>query len=250
MLNALLALLVAMIKHLKRVALVAVSSAAFSAEARAETFNFDYYCITGAFQVCASVRLEAVGNVLRMRAWNLDAELGGRHTITAIGLYHAGTDYDWSGKIQSYTVTYNGTDITDYWTKKGSNDIGNLAGTRLEIREGTAGNAGIIGCNDPGGDVKWATCNSFSGAPYVEFTFNLSEPFSLQNVQLRWHSQQVGSNAELSLKCDTGNSGDYPPCMPTQVVPEPATIVLMGTGLVAAAGAARRRRRNKDPVIS
>lgn len=238
-----------MTNYLKQVALVSLSSLALAAPARAETDNpvfFDSYCITGAFPVCASVRLFSVDNVLTMQVWNMDDALGGRHTITAIGLYHAGSAYDWAGKIRDYTVDYNGTDITEYWATKGASQIGNLAGTRLEVKEGTEGNAGIIGCNDPGGNTKWATCSSFASQPFVTFTFNMSEHFSLTNVQLRWHSQQVGPNAELSLKCDTGGAGDYPPCT---AVPEPATVVLLATGMAGVLGAARRRRK-KDAVIS
>lgn len=217
------------------------------ARAQTESFNFDSYCIMGSFQVCASVRLQSIDNVLRMQVWNLNGTMGLAHAITSIGLYHAGSTYDWSGRIQSYSVDYNGTDISGYWTQKNANDIQNLAGVKLELREGTDGNAGIVGCTDPGGLVKWATCwnggSSFSGQPFVQFTFNLNQHFSMNNVELRWHSQQIGPN-DISLKCDTGGAGDYPDCIPNTSVPEPATVILMGTGM---AGIIAARRRRKTP---
>ncbi len=196
----------------------------------------------GSFQVCASVRVFSDGNTLRMRVWNLERMLGGTHTMTAIGLYHSGTP--WYGNVLSYSVTHDGNDITSYWDPKGANQINNLAGVKLELKDGSQGNSGIIGCVDPGGSLqKWATCNSFDGQPYVEFTFNLDTNFALADTELRWHSQQIGPDAELSLKCDTGGAGDYPPCVPMEVVPEPITSLLLGSGLAGIGAAARRRRR-------
>src|SRR5688500_6428579 len=161
---------------MRRAALTLVSLCALSVPARAqETFAFDNYCSMGSYQVCASVRLFSDGNVLRMQVWNLNNTLGVSHTMTAIGLYHAGTTYDWMGNVSSYAVDYNGENITSYWTSQRANDINNLAGVRLELREGTQGNSGITGCVDPGGRTHWATCwnggSSFPGQPYVQFTF-------------------------------------------------------------------------------
>lgn len=242
-----------MTKLSTRVALVTLATLGVAAPARAQ---FDYTCVMGSFQVCASVRLSSssttvfdpvsgkMSYVLTMDVWNLNGTLGVQHTMTAIGLYHAGSTDDWSGKINSYSVDYNnGTDITSYWTNQGAQSIGTLAGVKLELKEGTGGNSGIIGCTDPGGILtKWKTCfpdgsaSSFDGQPFVRFTFNLSQQFSLNNVELRWHSQQLPDGS--STKCDTGGAGDYPPCT---AVPEPGTIVLVGTGMAAIAGATRRR---------
>lgn len=253
-----------MTKLSTRVALVTLATLGVAAPARAQ---FDYYCVMGSFQVCASVRLassavkhfdQASGKwsyALTMDVWNLNGTLGVQHTMTAIGMYHAGTTYDWSARINSYNVDYNGTDITSFWTNKGAQSINNLAGVKLELKEGTQGNAGIIGCKDPGGSLdKWKTCvpdgtaSSFDGQPYVRFTFNLSEQFVLNNVELRWHSQQLPDGS--STKCDTGGAGDYPVCEPPTVVPEPATLVLLGTGMVGVFGAARRRRSKRNAIVS
>lgn len=227
-------------------ALVALGVLTAPACAQSSLF-FDDYCVTGSFQVCASVRLVSTGNTLTMQVWNLDGMIGSQHTITSVGVYHSNNP--WSGNVDSYGVNYwqsgsSSTDITSAWTQQGGTDISTLGGVGAEIYSGTGGNAGIIGCDDPGGNDKWATCNSFAGPPYVEFTFNLSTPFDLNtgDTQIRWHSTQLLDGS--SLKCDTGGNGDYGPC---SAVPEPSSVLLLATGLLGILGFGYVKRRKALP---
>ena len=235
---------------LRSLTLAMLAAAALAPSLRAEEKFFDSYCVMGSFQVCASVRVYSEGNTLRMRVWNMEGLLGTSHTMTAIGLYHDGNPWLASGgKVLSYTVTHNGTDITSKWKPKQANDIQTLGGVSLELTEGTKGNAGIIGCKDPGGSTdKWATCLSFDEQPYVEFTFNLNKAYALDGAELRWHSQQIGPNG-ISLKCDTGGQGSYPECGPVVVTPEPVTTLLLGSGLAGIGAAAAKRKRRKATEI-
>ena len=219
-------------------------------KAQAQLLAFDNYCVMGSFQVCGSVRLAVTGSNLTMQVWNLEGLLGVQHTMTSVGLYHSGTAYDWSGSINTFAANYvtsgGNTNITSYWTPKGANDINNLGGVKVELKEGTGGNAGVVGCSDPGGSTHWPTCMSFDDMPYVQFDFGLSQAFSLTNVELRWHSQQLPDGS--SVKCDTGGAGDYGPCTPQSVVPEPVSMLLLATGLMGmgGAGVVRRRKKNGD----
>jgi hypothetical protein len=231
-----------------------------SAKALDETYNFDYYCVgSGALQACASVRIQSNGNTLTMQVWNLNGTMGGQHTMTAIGLYHAHSD--WTGTVNSYSVDYypnagspQPINTNQYWTAKKSTDVANLAGVKAELAEGNVSNSGIIGCTNPGGGgTKWQTCtngqSSFPNAAYVKFTFGLSNHFSLQDLELRWHSQQLVNGQ--SVKCDTGGAGDYPDCDGTFLAPEPGSLVLMLSGLGGLAGVAvvgRRRRRRIENI--
>src|SRR5688572_13390107 len=97
------------VRSIKRLALVfgAASVMTTPAQAQNESFNFDYMCIMGSYQVCASVRLTSIDNVLTMDVWNLEGIMGQTHTMTSIGLYHAGSAFDWTGNVNGYDVTYN-----------------------------------------------------------------------------------------------------------------------------------------------
>jgi hypothetical protein len=149
--------------------------------------------------------------------------------------------------LNAWYVTGAGAeDISNYW-KIGSAQIGTRASIELELATDSKGNQGIVGCPPPpGGLIKWETCTSFPNPAYVQFDFSLDEAFTLANLEMRWHSLQVGPDEEISLKCDTGlpdgDGGSYGPC---QVVPEPVTIALVGSGLVGL-GIARRRKKNGD----
>jgi hypothetical protein len=205
-----------------------------------EGLNFDNYCTLGAMRVCASVRLQSVGNTLSMQVWNLQGSMGSTSTINAIALYHTGSGF--AGSVASYGVHYvqNGhqTNIKPYW---------NLGGGDLSI--GTHGNNGISGCTNPGGKnaVHWSTCNSFPGVPYVQFdfAFGANQHFGLNGVGLAWNAIQVPRVGDAICVANV-NCVDPAPSSPgANVTPEPVTMALLATGLAGMGGGALTRRRKR-----
>lgn len=142
-----------------------------------------------------------------------------------------------------------------------------LQGTTLtaDVGSQSVGNQGFTTCGGPasggGASTRWATCDrptlgAFgTGWDYMVFswTFNSQiDPGLLNGIGWGFRGQSIGPNGgsikcitddfatggNQNVLCDVDNFGD-----PSEIVPEPATMTLLATGLVGLA-AARRRRKN------
>ena len=81
------------------------------------------------------------------------------------------------------------------------------------------------------------SCGSYGFMPFVEFTFTNVDPrINLRRYDFAFHGTQMygGLNAKV-----------YSPGTPTEVVPEPITMVLLGSGLVGVGGVGLRRRKKE-----
>jgi hypothetical protein len=233
--------------------------------------------MTSTFKVCASaeVFLNAAGDELSIRVWNRSqvttpftsvsdaytSEWGGWHTITQIGIENVA----YSPEIGDYNVQarhYHGAgaltdskgdkyDLLTKWDDDGgasSLQIKNLGASTANGQKG-----GIVGCFDPtpnGNANHVATCDTHPDAAYVEFIISGFDSLDLTGALFSFHSQQVATS-----KCDvtkwkdacTEDSGKGRGPGDESTVPEPMTMILLGTGM-AGVGAMRRRRRTQDTV--
>jgi hypothetical protein len=205
--------------------------------------------------VCASADISLVGSTLRMRVWNMEtagatglasygSEFGGWHTIISVGLDYVGGGVAGGGTLANARYVYGAgpgqvQQLNHWHSVAGANPL------RVEIGSITNGhNEGIVGCTDPGGRVDAphvSTCGSYGHTPFVAFTFTGVNPnINFADYNFEFYSAQIAGGYFAKP------SGTGVPVPPGSVVPEPITMVLLGSGLLGIGGVNLRRRRRDE----
>ena len=266
-------------------ALLTAAPEAQAQEASSATYQWWNVCGGTSFNTCASVDIRLTGaGQMRLRVWNRSGSIGYNGVATPTSTVFTGLGFYNIGQVSAVATSLNMSGPThvneagagpNEWAllndeairNNGSvNENGNLqigGGVRLEMASTTENGVddGIIrdclpSSQFPGGTNNfWANpCgqvpNWESDAGWIVFDFNFTGNWgNLSTTEINIKGQNGPDG--WSTHCITGGNNtncydvpvDKPP--PSEVVPEPVTMILMGTGLLGI-GAARRRRRKQD----
>jgi hypothetical protein len=217
--------------------------------AGAQTRDWGSFCTTGlALNFCGSVQVSAVasaggGTDVTFTILNTSGgALGGDASavFTGIGLDNIGLGDPTVGPV---TVTMNGTTFSGWQVEVdkqggGGVNVDLLADTENGINNGISSACAPVNNRIATGGIGGCP----GGSNTVTISFHISSTFDLADASLFIKAQGAQSSV-----CVIGSE-----CAPitTSAVPEPATLLLVGTGMLALAGGRRRSRRRAKHVES
>lgn len=237
-------------------ALAAVALSATAANAQTKSWNV---CGGNAFNTCASVHLSISGQNVTLNVWNLSGFYGSYAStvFTGIGFEGIGNVTALTTPTPTMTGPVRPGDTPGRWYFTNDEEIGgginlDVVGQSGKSGQGNVHNSIASGCSDndllPGGAELWMNpcsmpTNPVGGAGWVTMTFSFSGTWDLDNTYLLVKGQNGPDGA--STQCITG--GNDANCF--NVVPEPVTMVLLGSGLAGMGGVNFFRRRKKEEIV-
>lgn len=264
---------------LKRSALLMLGLALMTSAASAQTPSRLWsVCGGNIFNTCASVELTVLGTVVTVRAQNLSGA-SGTYTgtvFTGIGFDNlnlaAVYDIQQGGQLVAASTNMSGPRISALggttfgdpaaWIARNERQIGggiqlDLVGTTVDgVDDGIASDCAQAGELPGGTNTLWASflgCggaytigNSATNGGWVVFSFNVEAnsvtQSDLDNATLLVKGQNGPGGESTQLICGPGECEP-----PGEVIPEPISMVLLGSGLLGIGAVRRRRRSGSDP---
>lgn len=222
-----------------------------AAEARGEPRLFRDYCTTGQIRACASVEIETttIGGYtqVKIRAANHQGWATFPFANQASALFKI--------SVNSQTYNFGAPDpasLTVGVIDPGASETGNAGDLwqvyesadqlRLRLTDDDDYEGAIFGCDTEEDDDTEGYFQTCDGG-WVQFTFNTPYVWDANeaDVEIEWKV----SIDETIYSCTTGGAQG---CVQTTVTPEPATIVLLASGLMVLGGAGVMRRRRRGGV--
>ncbi|MDH5591193.1 MAG: PEP-CTERM sorting domain-containing protein [Gemmatimonadota bacterium] len=235
-------------------ALVALTLTSTNAQAQSRDW---LVCGGTTFNTCAAVQVSVsapdllgVSNVT-MKVWNMSGYGGtfGGTVFTKIGFFNTGAVTTVAGSLFMTGPVRSG-DSPAMWQL---GDPNNAGGISLDFATSANGGSSsvdnsIANACDPGespsgSNQLWENpCydsgTGFTEAGWITITFQVQGSWDLASTEMLIQGQN-GPNGD-STQCITGEGGNC------SVVPEPMTLLLLGTGLAGVGGVQIRRRREDE----
>lgn len=229
-----------------RALLGAAFFAGAAAPAGAQTFDFGTICgANNGATSCATVSGQVFASYLEVKVQNAEGLglPGEASRITGVGIYYFGTPSMGPMGVLNTTNAYRpgGGWSNGFGNGGGALDNPGPQGAEFWLVAANAA-GGIFGCTDPTGNNK----DVGSCAGPITFRFDFASGTNLVDagrIEFAFRAQSVGVDGEQSTKCYTSDAATSAmACAPFITTPEPATVVLMASGLLGVFGVTLRRR--------
>lgn len=250
-------------KRIGRTLLVAGLAAFGIAEAASATLYVSRrYCGGDKFATCAAVQVDVTGSFVTIRLWNLSGNTSGSWgtqtsaytAFNGIGLYNVPPAVD--AITNSLTTTGPAKPLNSApapWVLSNNGSVGFLIDfAAIPPTQGTTGFRNTIasGCAPvnqlPNDRMYMNPCidpSAGTQADWMTFRFQVTQSFDASNVGIVFRGKDVNTGQTTECWSDTSPTGLAATCH--TVTPEPLTMTLLATGLVAMGGVGYIRRRKK-----